>query len=154
MPCDHRCQRDDNARQPEVCNKHAIDRTHQGTRTERCEDRRAEETLRLFSIPFAWAIRRELMIGNLDRVDQYFGELVQIRGFKSAILAKPDGKIIVASDRKKLVQTFSSLYPGANLDSTEITLEKSGNGSFRAMIPMLGLNKHLGMVVLEYTPPT
>ncbi len=118
------------------------------------EDRRAEETLRLFSIPFAWAIRRELMIGNLDRVDQYFGELVQIRGFKSAILAKPDGKIIVASDRKKLVQTFSSLYPGANLDSTEITLEKSGNGSFRAMIPMLGLNKHLGMVVLEYTPPT
>ncbi|MEO8991369.1 MAG: hypothetical protein ABI284_03270 [Nitrosospira sp.] len=118
------------------------------------EDRRAEETLRLFSIPFAWAIRRELMIGNLDRVDQYFGELVQIRGFKSAILAKPDGKIIVASDRKKLVQTFSSLYPGANLDSTEITMEKSGNGSFRAMIPMLGLNKHLGMVVLEYTPPT
>lgn len=115
-------------------------------------DRRAEDTLRLFSIPFAWAIRRELMTGNLDRVDQYFGELVQIKGFRSAILARPDGKIIVASDRKKLVETFSSLYPAANLDSTQITLEKGENGKFRAMIPILGLNKHLGMVVLEYVP--
>lgn len=116
-------------------------------------DRHAEEALRLFSIPFAWAIRRELMVGNLDQVDQYFGELVQIRGFKSAVLAKPDGKVIVASDRKKLVETFSSLYPGANLDSNEITLEKTSNGSFYAIIPIFGLNKNRGTVVLEYLPP-
>lgn len=50
------------------------------------DDARAEEALRLFSIPFAWAIRRELMVGNLNQVDQYFGQLVQIRGFKSAVL--------------------------------------------------------------------
>lgn len=117
------------------------------------DDRRAEEALRLFSIPFAWAIRRELIAGNLDQVDQYFGELVQIRGFKSAILAKLDGKVIVASDRKKLVETFSSLYPGADLDSNEITVERASNGSFRAVIPILGLNKHLGTAVLEYLPP-
>ncbi len=117
------------------------------------DEARAEEALRLFSIPFAWAIRRELIVGNLNQVDQYFGQLVQIRGFKSAVLAKPDGKVTVASDRKKLVETFAGLYPGANLDSNEITLEKVGNGIFRAFIPILGLNKSLGMVVLEYLPP-
>ena len=31
------------------------------------EDARVEEALRLFSIPFAWAIRRELMAGNVKR---------------------------------------------------------------------------------------
>lgn len=117
------------------------------------DDRRVKESLRLFSIPFAWAIRRELMAGNLDQVDQYLGELVQIRGFKSAVLAKPDGKVIVASDRKKLIETFSGLYPGADLGSNEITLEDASNGSLRAFIPILGLNRPLGMVVLEYVPP-
>lgn len=116
------------------------------------DDRRVKEALRLFSIPFAWAIRRELMVANLDQVDQYFGKLVQIRGFKSAILAKPDGKVIVASDRKKLVETFSSLYPEVDLGSTEVTLEDANNGSMRVFIPILGLNRHLGMVALEYQP--
>ncbi len=117
------------------------------------DEARAEEALRLFSIPLAWAIRRELMVGNLNQVDQYFGQLVQIKGFKSAVLARPDGKVIVASDRKKLVETFSGLYPGVNLDSNEIMLERVGNGIFRAIIPIFGLNKHLGMVVVEYLPP-
>lgn len=117
------------------------------------DDRRVKEALRLFSIPFAWAVRREFMAANLDQVDQYLGELVQIKGFKSAILAKPDGKVIVASDRKKLIKTFSGLYPGADLGSNEITLEDASDGSLRAFIPIFGLNRPLGMVVLEYVPP-
>ena len=117
------------------------------------DEARVEEALRLFSIPFAWVIRRELMGGNINQVDQYFGQVVQIRGFESAVLAKPDGKVIVASDRKKLVETFSSLYPDVDLNSNEIKLEKASNGIFRAIIPILGLNKHLGVVVLEYLPP-
>ena len=116
------------------------------------EDARVEEALRLFSIPFAWAIRRELMAGNVNQVDQYLGQLVQIRGFESAVLAQPDGKVIVASDRKKLVEPFSSLYPDVDLNTNEIKLEKAGNGTFRAIIPILGLNKQLGVVVVEYVP--
>jgi hypothetical protein len=114
---------------------------------------RAEEALRLFSIPFAWAIRRELIAGNVNQVDQYFGQTVQIRGFESAVLAKPDGKVIAASDRKKLAENFSSLYPDVDLNSNETKVEKTSNGIFRAVIPILGLNKHLGVVVLEYLLP-
>jgi hypothetical protein len=117
------------------------------------DDVRTEEALRLFSIPFAWVIRRELIADNLNQVDQYFGQVVQIRGFESAVLAKPDGKVTVASDRKKLVETFSSLYPDVDLNSNEIKVEKASNGIFRAIIPILGLNKHLGVVVLEYLRP-
>jgi hypothetical protein len=118
------------------------------------EDAQVEEALRLFSIPFAWAIRRELMAGNVNQVDQYLGQLIQIRGFESAVLIQPDGKVIVASDRKKLVETFSSLYPDVDLNINEVKLEKAGNGTFRAMIPILGLNKQLWMVVVEYVLST
>lgn len=115
-------------------------------------DRRNEEMLRQFSIPFAWAIRRELMAGNLDQIDQYFTSLVQIAGFQSAILAQPDGKIVVASDRKRLAQAFASLYPEQSLRVEATKIERTQDGRLRTIIPILGLNQNLGIVVVEYRP--
>ena len=113
----------------------------------------AEASLKRFSSPFAWAIRRELMASNLDQVDQYFTELVQMEGFESAVLDTPDDKVVVSSDRKKLGQAFSSLYAGQHLQATAIKIERTGTGGLRAIIPIMGLNQPLGTVVLDYTPP-
>jgi hypothetical protein len=115
--------------------------------------RQTEVALRQFSTPFSWAIRREVMASNLDQVDQYFTELVKLQGFQSAVLAQPDDKVIVASDRKQLAATFSSLYPAQYLQASEIRIEHAANGNLRAIIPILGLNQQLGTVVLEYAPP-
>ena len=49
---------------------------------------------------------------NLDQIDQYLTELVQMAGFQSAVLANPEDKVIVASDRKKRAENFSAIYPG------------------------------------------
>lgn len=114
---------------------------------------RAELALSRFSVPFAWSIRRELMASNLDQVDQYFTELVQIEGFQSAVLATPDDKVVVASDRKQLAAAFSSLYPADYLQATAIRVDQTASGSLRALIPVMGLNQHLGTVVLEFSPP-
>ncbi|MDP1903132.1 MAG: hypothetical protein Q8M09_02610 [Pseudomonadota bacterium] len=115
--------------------------------------RKAEESLRLFSVPIAWVIRRDAMAGNLDQIDQYFTDLVQLRGFQTAVLARPDGKILVASDRKQLADAFASLYPAEYLQASDIRVERTATGNLRAIIPVLGLNQQLGTVVLEYTPP-
>lgn len=115
--------------------------------------RKAEESLHLFSVPIAWVIRREAMAGNLDQIDQYFTDLVQMRGFQAAVLARPDGKILVASDRKQLADAFASLYPAEYLQASDIRIERTASGNLRAIIPVLGLNQQLGTVVLEYTPP-
>lgn len=117
------------------------------------DGQRTEVALTRFSAPFAWAIRRELMASNLDQVDQYFTELVRIEGFQSAVLATPDDKVVVASDRKNLAAAFSTLYPGQYLQAKEIRVERAANGSLRAIVPIMGLNQHLGTVVLEFTPP-
>lgn len=115
--------------------------------------RHAEESLRLFSTPFAWAVRREAMAANLDQVDQYFTDVVQLPGFEAAVLAKPDGKIMVASDRKQLAQPFASLYPADYLAFNDIKIMREAGGRLRAVIPILGLNQQLGTLVLDYTPP-
>lgn len=114
---------------------------------------RTEEALRQFGIPLAWAIRRELMAGNLDQVDQYFTGLVLTEGFQSAVLAQPDGKIVVASDRKRLAQAFSGLYPAQYLQVRATKIERAANGKLHVIVPVLGLNQHLGTVVVEYAPP-
>jgi len=36
-----------------------------------------KQSLTQFSVPLAWAIRRELMAENLEQVDQYLTELVE-----------------------------------------------------------------------------
>lgn len=117
------------------------------------DGRRAEVALTRFSTPLAWAIRRELMASNLDQVDQYFTELVRIEGFQSAVLAASDDKVVVASDRKNLAAVFSSLYPAQYLQAKEVQVERAANGNLRAIVPIMGLNQHLGTVVLEFTPP-
>lgn len=117
------------------------------------DTRHAEEALRLFSTPFAWAVRREAMASNLDQVDQYFVDLVQLPGFESAVLAEPDGKIVVASDRKQLAQSFNSLYPAEYLAFSDIKILREANGRLRAVIPVMGLNQQLGTLVLVYMPP-
>lgn len=111
------------------------------------------ESLKRFSTPLAWAIRRELMASNLDQIDQYLTELVQMAGFQSAVLANPEDKVIVASDRKMLAEAFSAIYPGEYLQAKEVKVEPSTNGGLRAIIPIMGLSQQLGTLVVEFTSP-
>lgn len=111
------------------------------------------EALRQFSTPLAWAIRRELMASNLDQVDQYLSELVRMPGFQSAVLADPEDKIIVATDRKHLGQPFSSIYPAQYTQAREVRVESVSGGGLRAVVPILGLSQQLGTLVVEYAAP-
>jgi len=111
-----------------------------------------KQALSQFSVPFAWAVRREMMANNLDQVDQYFTDLVKLPGFKSAVLSGPDGKVLVSSDRKNLAVAFDSIYPADYLQASDIKVEQGSSGSLVAVVPIMGLNQHLGTVVLEYTP--
>lgn len=111
------------------------------------------DSLKRFSTPLAWAIRRELMAANLDQVDQYLSELVQMPGFQSAVLANSEDKVVVATDRKHLAGTLSSIYPAEYLQSKDVKIEPASNGGLRAIIPIMGLNQQLGTLVVEYAEP-
>jgi hypothetical protein len=110
-----------------------------------------KQSLQTFAIPLAWAVRRELMADNLDQVDQYVSELVKQTGFEQVVVAKADGVVAVASDRKNLGIRFDSLYPVRYLTTEQIDVEETTPGRWQVFIPIMGLNARLGTVAIDYT---
>ena len=110
-----------------------------------------KQSLQTFAIPLAWAIRRELMAGNLDQVDQYASELVKQTGFEEVVVAKADGVVAVASDRKNIGIPFDSLYPARYLTADQIDVEETSPGRWQVFVPIMGLNARLGTVAIDYT---
>lgn len=108
--------------------------------------------IRLFSVPLAWSVRRELMQQNYAQIDEYFSELVRNRQFRVVMLVDHAGKIKVSSDRKLLGNAFSSLYPGIGTTPREIvSYPLPGNSSDLFLVPVLGLNAGIGTVAFVYS---
>lgn len=110
----------------------------------------ADESRRRFALALAWAVRGELIRNNLDQVDQYFAELVKQPGHSLVLLAAPDGKVLVSTDRKHLGADATGLVPTEVLDQAEIALRGEADGNRLLTIPVMGLNARLGTVLLRY----
>lgn len=112
-----------------------------------------KDALSLFAMPLAWAVRREVIAGNLDQVDQYLTEVVKQKGFERAVLATPDGVIRVSSDRKYLGQPFQALFPAALLAAEHSQVVEPAPGRFVVVVPILGLAERQGVLAVGYAPP-
>ena len=110
-----------------------------------------KDALSLFSVPLAWAVRREMISGNLDQIDQYFTELVKVKGFTRIVLAKADGVVALSSDRKFLDTKFDSIYPAEHLTAEQTQILESAPDQYLLVVPIMGLNKRLGTLVISYT---
>lgn len=110
----------------------------------------AEASRRRFALALAWAVRGELIRNNLDQVDQYFAELVRQPGHALVLLAAPDGKVLVSTDRRHLGADAAGLVPAEALGQAEITLRAEADGAKLLSIPVMGLNARLGTVLLRY----
>ena len=109
-----------------------------------------KQSLTMFSVPLAWAIRREMMADSMDQVDQYVTDLVKQKGFERVVVAKADGAVAVASDRKHLGAAFSSLYAERYLTADQISVAETAPGKWLAVVPIMGLTGRLGTVAVEY----
>lgn len=121
-----------------------VDAHHAGT---------VKQSLDLFGVPLAWAIRREMMAGNLDQVDQYVSDLVKLKGVERVTVAKADGSVVVASDRGDLGASFGSLYAERYLSAEQIVTEETAPGQWLLVVPVMGLNARLGTVAIDYRAP-
>ena len=140
----------------------AVTQAQESVAAQRAEwDRQAEarqaamvkQSLSQFGVPLAWAIRREMMGGNLDQVDQYVTDLVKLDGFEGVTVAKADGSIVVASDRRHLGAAFGSLYAERHLTAEQISAEETAPGQWLLVVPVMGLNARLGTVAIDYRAP-
>lgn len=113
-----------------------------------------ESALRLAALPLVWAVRSEMLRGNYDQVNQYLAQLVREPNIKEIIVARTDGTILAATDKKRETTTLHQAFPLADLRTETIAVSRLDNGNFLVIAPLLGLNNRLGTLVLIAVPPS
>lgn len=126
----------------------AIHRTAQETLA-----RHSEDVHRLFGTALAWNVRSAMMRNNLDEIDQYFSALVKNERIQLVLLANPEGKVLLASDRKFMDTQVSEHFPPALLQQTGVTIHPGEGKERRMVLSIQGLNTQLGTVLLAYVAP-
>ena len=104
------------------------------------------QEMKLFSLPLAWSVRKELMRSNYDQIDEYFNELIKKKGFGIIMLIDPSGTIKVSTDRKLQGSSFSRLFPGMNLGTSELISYPLQQRKNMFLVPVMGLNDKIGTI--------
>ena len=107
--------------------------------------------MKLFALPLAWSVRKELMRFNYEQIDEYFNELIKKKGFGILMLVDPSGTIKVSTDRKVQGSSFSRLFPGMNLGASELSSYPVQKGKDIFLVPVMGLNEKIGTIAFMYS---
>jgi hypothetical protein len=110
--------------------------------------------LRLVAVPLTWAVRSEMIRNNYDQINQYLNQFVKEKNMKEIIVAKPDGTIVVATNKKREGTSVTSAFPPAVLQEDKTTVTTLGNGDIMVVSPVMGLSTKQGVLILLYTPPS
>lgn len=129
----------------------AAERNQLSTAQRQAIEGQAREMLRLSARPLAWAVRAELVRGNVSQVDDYLREFVRERGVNAIALVGPDRKIQLATNRKLETQPADALVSKTILDATDVVIEPAGS-TFRMGLPIMGFDRRFGVLVIDYDP--
>ncbi len=112
----------------------------------------ARQFLRLAAIPLVWAIRSEMLKENYEQINEFLIEFVKEAHIQQILVAKTDGKVVVATDKKKEGAPFASLFPGAFLEKNQTTVADDANGNIIVVSPIMAFNRKLGIFLMVYEP--
>lgn len=108
--------------------------------------------LKLLTKPFAWAIRSEMMKGNLEAVNLYANELVKEKNFKVITIVNDKGVVISSTDKKLESKPFSAFGNTSYLSADSTAIYKTDSTTLGVYSPVMGLNKRIGTLVFTYSP--
>lgn len=113
-----------------------------------------DEAYRLFGTALGWTVSSAMMRGNRDEIEQYFAEVVKHERVRLVLLADPNDKVVVSSDRNFEDFAFSRYFPAALLQEPAVAISP-GEGSLRRLVvPVRGLTGRVGTVLLVYEGPS
>jgi hypothetical protein len=134
--------------------KGAVEQQHVASAVgDNCESlrRQIEQSHLHFGTALAWAVRSALMRNNVDQIDLYFTELVKSRAIQTAVLADRHGKVLATTEKHLRGARFSAHFPPALLSEPDVRLERMEGNQMRLTLPIHGLSRRLGTVLLTYT---
>lgn len=114
---------------------------------------RTRELLGLSAVPLGFAIRQPTLDGNYGLVGEYLSGLVQEPGVRQAMVVDRGDSILVATNRNLQGRPVSAAaLPEGLLPTSETTVRPAPGGSWFAAVPLTGINRTVGTLILEYRP--
>lgn len=112
-----------------------------------------EMHLKLLAKPYVWAIRSEMMQGNIDQVNLFANDLVKEQNFQRIAVANDKGLIVSSTNKKDEGQPFSTIGKAEGLNNNNTTVENISDSMLIMTSPVMGFNSRLGTLLIKYSIP-
>jgi len=109
--------------------------------------------LKLLAKPYGWAIRTELMKGNIDAVNLYANDMVKEKNFQAITVVDEKGMVISSTNKKLEGKSYASVGNPANLSNDSTVANTVDDNTLEISSPVMGFNKRIGTLIFNYTPP-
>ncbi|RVT98432.1 hypothetical protein EOD41_16710 [Mucilaginibacter limnophilus] len=108
--------------------------------------------LKLLAKPFVWALRTEMLQGNLNQVNLYMSDLVKEKNIQRVVIANNKGIIVASTNKKDEGQQFATIGKAAAAATDETSIEAAGH-VLTMTSPVMGFNNRLGTLLIRYAVP-
>lgn len=109
-----------------------------------------EEQLKLLAKPYVWAVRTELMKGNISQINLYAGDMVKEKNFLLIAVANDSGMIVSSTNKKDEGKPFTSIGEAASLNNNNTMVKNTGDSILMVTSPIMGFNNRLGTLFIKY----
>lgn len=108
--------------------------------------------LQLMAKPYVWAVRTEMMNGNMSQVHLYANDMVKEKNFKSILIVNNKGIIVSSTDKKLEGLNFETLGNQSYLNTNNTVVDHLNDSLLVIVSPIMGFNSKLGTLVMNYSP--
>jgi hypothetical protein len=99
-----------------------------------------------------WTIREELLRQNLEQVNLFTNDMVKEKNLESIHLIEPSGNFLVSTNKKLEGQSASGMFDATLLATDSILVVSTADGWLIAASPVMGYDKRMCTLVLQYQP--
>jgi hypothetical protein len=109
--------------------------------------------LQLLAKPMIWALRTEMMQGNIGQVNLYLSDMVKEKNIQRVLIADTKGKVVASTNKKDEGQLFSSIESGTELNISTTMIKNTKDSVLTMTSPIMGFNNRLGTFLIRYSVP-
>lgn len=112
-----------------------------------------EAHLQLLAKSYVWAVRAEMMQGNISQVNLYANDMVKEKNFQRIAVANDKGIIVSSTNKKDEGQLFLAIGKDAALSSNNTSVENVSDSILIMTSPVMEFNNRIGTLLIKYAIP-
>ena len=109
-----------------------------------------ESHLKLLAKPYVWAVRSEMMRGNINQLNLFANDMIKENKFQLIAVANDKGIIVSSTNKKHEGQAFSTIGRETGLTDNNTTVENVNDTILIMTSPIMGFNNRLGTLLIKY----